>query len=320
MQCQACNSQQFEVLESHLDDALPFSLRKCLNCGLFETGDLLVTSSSLPYRRFNNPLEIVLKFARLWRAFLINLKFRAIVGELNVFDYGCGRGEFINFLKKKGWKTLGCEVNERSALEAKSLGLEVLFPKNEGEIVLLRYPKNSISLITAIHVLEHLGNPKDFLFASRESLSKNGYLLIEVPNILSLQSQISGLRWVHLDVINHRFHFSLNSLINLLDESGLVIESVRMFSIQYGVFGMIDTLSIQLLRGRESCWSRISKKGNYLINILTLLEISVLFFPAFVLEAFACYKKRGGVLRIVAKNANIESNSFDRTSSINAKL
>lgn len=101
-------------------------------------------------------------------------------------DLGCGRGEWLELLKEEGIAAKGIDLNALQIEEAKGMGLDV---ENRDAIrVLQEAENNSISVITAHHVIEHLEFTKTAWIA-REAirvLAPGGILIFETPNVRNM--------------------------------------------------------------------------------------------------------------------------------------
>jgi SAM-dependent methyltransferase len=78
-------------------------------------------------------------------------------------------------------------------------------------------PLQKFDLITAIHVLEHVSNPQEYIKKMAGLLDKNGYLVVEVP---------SGEGGRGSPDLAHLYHFETEVLQNLLKQAGLRIEEI----------------------------------------------------------------------------------------------
>jgi len=99
-----------------------------------------------------------------------------------VIDIGCGKGEWLKLLKENGIEAVGVEINSLNANMLKKEGFEIY---EEDALSFLKKQKdNSIDVITAFHVIEHL--PFEyllkFLFEIHKVLKPNGKLILETPN------------------------------------------------------------------------------------------------------------------------------------------
>ena len=99
--------------------------------------------------------------------------FRNLIENKRLLDFGCGNGGFLLQSKSIASDLAGVELEKRI--------------QKYWQNRLLIYPTiNNINseydLITAFHVLEHLSDPIKIIRELSELLSKNGMILIEVPN------------------------------------------------------------------------------------------------------------------------------------------
>ena len=107
-------------------------------------------------------------------------------------DLGAGRGEWVEFLKNRGFNAYGVDVNEELADAAAAIGVEV---RIEDIVSHLRsLGPNTAGLISMFHVAEHL----DFevltsvIRAASLALNHGGVLLIETPNPTNLRVGAAG--------------------------------------------------------------------------------------------------------------------------------
>jgi len=67
------------------------------------------------------------------------------------------------------------------------------------------------------HVLEHVENPQKILdHIKNHILDKNGYLIIQVPNYMSIERYVFGSKWFSFDVPRHLWQFNETALENML--------------------------------------------------------------------------------------------------------
>lgn len=118
-------------------------------------------------------------------------------------DIGCGSG---HLLRGVGAKTkVGVETDE-ARVEVKDLKL---YPEIDS------VSQKSFDLVTAIHVLEHVSKPLNFLKKMAKFVGKDGYLIIEVP---TWKSPGGPLRLAHL------YHFEPDVLRFMCKQVGLRVE------------------------------------------------------------------------------------------------
>lgn len=227
---------------------------------------------------------------------LLNLKNLSICDPINLLDFGSGKGLFLNFANKLGFVTKGVETSLPRANYAREIFNLEISTNNYSEGLIF---KSKFDVITILHVLEHLTNPKDLLDELLSSnLNHNGIAVIEVPNFDSWQSKWGAKYWIHLDIPRHISHFTPNYLKRQLPNNFEVIKE-EYFSLHLGIIGMI-----------QSIWSWFGYKGFLIADLKNKKTISLLFkitltLPiAFLLEGLASLFKKGGVVRIYARKLN----------------
>jgi 2-polyprenyl-3-methyl-5-hydroxy-6-metoxy-1,4-benzoquinol methylase len=99
-------------------------------------------------------------------------------------DIGSRDGTILRVLRDAGWQATGYEADPRFTPFAKEhLGVTIrptLFATETTE-------PNSLDLVTALHVIEHVSEPLVLLAAIRRALRPTGYLFVETPNLRYIQ-------------------------------------------------------------------------------------------------------------------------------------
>jgi 2-polyprenyl-3-methyl-5-hydroxy-6-metoxy-1,4-benzoquinol methylase len=107
-------------------------------------------------------------------------------------DLGCGRGEWLSLLLDEGIKARGIDCNVSLLRECQSKNLLV----EEGDALgkLNEQPDQSLSFITAFHLIEHLDFQTQFSFVRNafRVLRAGGVLLFETPNVQNIDVGASG--------------------------------------------------------------------------------------------------------------------------------
>lgn len=135
-------------------------------------------------------------YERLWKHRALELLARhAEVRGLDVLDYGCGRGEALELFGARGAKVLGVDPDPVCVSLASNFGRAELLNGNDP---LTMFNPGDFDLVIALHVLEHVENPKQTLTALRCLARK--FVLVAVPNLRKLEALFK--RSIDLDTIN----------------------------------------------------------------------------------------------------------------------
>lgn len=99
-----------------------------------------------------------------------------------ILDLGCGRGEWLNLLKKNDYTAIGVDIDSSMISECKGFGLEVL---QENAISFIENcDLESYKAITCFHLIQYL-NLSDLIAIFQHALNAlidGGVFLIESPN------------------------------------------------------------------------------------------------------------------------------------------
>ena len=257
-------------------------------------------------KKFNFLIELIVLFFRYLRSLFCYRLFNK--KDIKLLDVGCGRGQFIYLMKKKGWFVYGTETSSTSAIAAKKrVGDDaILINKDLNELENIDI---SFDIISLWHVLEHLNEPKKVVNLIDKKLVHKGYVVVEVPNFNSFQHLINKNNWIHLDCPRHVTHFTKEGLINFFGNKKFKIIKSSTLSFEFGFYGMLQSLLnffvpvpnylFFLLRKKNAKVSGIPFMKNYLSLFLTLVLFLPLLIISVIFEFIAIILKKGGILRIV---------------------
>ncbi len=267
-------------------------------------GDLALLYRGGAYRtpggqRFPAPVEFIVSFFRGRRKARVERYARA--GTL--LDVGCGRGLFLDRMRRGGWLVHGTEYDDDSALGAReTYGLDVRCG-NPGEA---GFPPGSFDVVTMSHVLEHLPQPAEALGQCRRLLRPGGLLVVAVPNLSSLQARAGKGDWFHLDPPHHLFHFTEEGLLALLERQRFRIRNVRRFDLEYDPYGWLQTVLNRACRSRNALFDRLRAGGcvppppprDVAISLLLAPVLAPLSLVLSLLDSFLL--RRGGTVEVFA--------------------
>jgi SAM-dependent methyltransferase len=139
-----------------------------------------------------------------------------------LLDVGCGDGDFLLLMRRRGWDVRGCDTSPAAIGRARGRGVDV----QQGSVATAAFPDAFFDAVTLWHVLEHLADPVSELNEVARILKPDGVLAIEVPNAGSPTFRLCGSRWFPLDVPRHLMHFTRTSITELLRRCGFEIVSL----------------------------------------------------------------------------------------------
>ncbi len=143
-----------------------------------------------------------------WKHRLIRRRLRP--GRL--LDIGCGTGEFVLFMRERGWDAAGMEPSAPARA----------FLQRRGAPVFADIPEQgAYDLVTMWHSLEHIPDLGRAAAKAAGLVAESGLLVIAVPNIDSADFRAYGPCWVALDAPRHLHHFRVSDLDRLFAPHGL---------------------------------------------------------------------------------------------------
>ncbi|MGL5890097.1 MAG: class I SAM-dependent methyltransferase, partial [Bacteroidia bacterium] len=144
----------------------------------------------------------------------------------NILDIGCGEGDFLVLLQKRGHTNLsGIDTTEASVNRCRQKGLAVTNSRIE------TYSGGPFQAITAFHCLEHVDDPKAFITESMRLLAPGGKLYIATP----YSPQVSEMFWYHPlnNPPHHMLRLNQQSYQRLAAETGTKAEFINFQNASY---------------------------------------------------------------------------------------
>jgi hypothetical protein len=223
-QCILCGKTESELFDQRAIHGYTVTNRLCSNCGLVYqsprmSDDELAAFYRREYRQLYQgsegptPKDLAVQEQRA-ESLLAFTKMQ--VDELSHhLDVGCSAGLLLlRFQDGYGCQAVGIEPGDTYRAYAEEHGLRV-YETLEG---LGDELQNRFELISIVHVLEHLPSPVDYLSTLRKKwLSRNGYLLVEVPNLYSHESF----------EVAHLVSYSPHTLTQTLQQAGFEVTALE---------------------------------------------------------------------------------------------
>ena len=249
-QCPVCQSQTFEVYLTVRDYTVSqeqFKIVTCKKCGFRFTnprpdseaiGEYYKAESYISHTNTSKGLiskiyQEVRKFTLKGKLNLIN---RLSPQKGKLLDVGCGTGMFLNVARENGWKVNGIEPDAGArAIAEKTNQIKI---SNE---ILSSFQQETFEVISLWHVLEHIHQLNETIEWLKARLSKDGSLIIAVPNHESKDAKIYQEQWAAYDVPRHLYHFSQNSIKELFAKHGFVLKETLAMKFDSFYVSMLST-------------------------------------------------------------------------------
>lgn len=190
-------------------------------------------------------------------------------------DVGCGEGFALSFFEQRGYQVKGLDYSSAGIKQHHPELLDKLvegdvFKSLQNELEL----KNKYEIIWLQNVLEHVLEPVDLLEDLKGLLSKNGVLVITVPNDFSeLQtyalnnSYVDSEYWVAIP--DHISYFNTLNINEIIEKTGWkMLDKLADFPIDWFIFNNHSNYIKNKSVGKEGHFARltieslISKNGS----------------------------------------------------------
>jgi 2-polyprenyl-3-methyl-5-hydroxy-6-metoxy-1,4-benzoquinol methylase len=277
--CPICGKENFEKYINCIDNTVSkenFDIVACKNCSFKFTNprpneeEIRKYYKSETYISHTNTKKgLVAKLYQLVRKQTLKNKLKLLnklkKNKGSILDVGCGTGMFLEICKNDGWNIEGIEPDE----DARKIAEKQLGRTLESNI-LNSLKEKSFDIITMWHVLEHIHKLNETIKWVNKRLNPNGYLIIAVPNYKSKDAQIYQENWAAYDLPRHLYHFSKESLkelmqkndFEILDRRPMYFDSfyVSMLSTKYK-YGKVNYIESILSGIKSNLWAKENDKN-----------------------------------------------------------
>lgn len=284
--CILCNTDQLKLIKE-IGNA---KILECKSCKLASTELKIskMTENQNPETDYYNLEKYILQKNQQKRKFTYIIKIlKKFAKSGDILDVGAGFGLFDSLLMENG--------NYKMDLIEPDLPL--YFIKGQKEKVqvyktnyqhFLSKNKKMFDCILFLDSLEHFNNPNQILKKTKKILSRNGLIIINLPNYKSIMAKICKY-WSWWMIEDHKFHFSPDSIEKVLEKNGF--EMIYLTSYE----GFSDF--------KKNLDGNFTNIKNSVKRKLIKLIFYMFFFPCYVtFRKFLWFFKYGGLLLVVARN------------------
>jgi 2-polyprenyl-3-methyl-5-hydroxy-6-metoxy-1,4-benzoquinol methylase len=213
--CQLCSTTESQLIASiDAKSKEELELALCKECGLVQqknipTNDELKIYYSHNYRQdykktYSPKIKYVRRAGIAAKSRISFLKDVIDLTNKKLLDIGAGGGEFVYLASINGFNATGIEPNEGYSEFAKNE-----YSTEIRTMMLDDIESASADIVTLFHVFEHMANPKSVMSKIYKILNDDGYLFVEVPNILQKDASPHNIYFKA-----HLFYYSRHTLIS----------------------------------------------------------------------------------------------------------
>ncbi|MBE0639304.1 MAG: class I SAM-dependent methyltransferase [Bacteroidales bacterium] len=232
--CPVCDNDQFQLFKKIVDHFLTkeeFQVVQCNNCGFLFTNPRPAQSEISRYYQSDeyishnkNKVGWLSSVYNIVRNISLYRKYKLIAKHKTaskILDIGCGTGDFLHFMKKKGWEVTGIEpADSPRGFALQNYNIDVFDEKE-----LPHLPFGNFDVITLWHVLEHVPDLNLLIKQIKNLLKSDGLLVVALPNHESWDAGHYQTFWAAWDVPRHFYHFSKKTFSLIIKNHQLKIIS-----------------------------------------------------------------------------------------------
>ncbi len=206
-----------------------------------------------------------MSFAKNYHRWILD-EFREFIGK-NVAEVGAGTGNFSEFLIDSGIENLAAfepSENMFSQLSEKFKSNKKVSCKNSYFEDQSHLYNNVFDSIMYINVLEHIENDSEALKHAHQSLRPNGHLLIFVPALKFLFSELDKK-------VGHFRRYTKGELENVITSSGFNMKTIKYVDIA----GIIPWYIAFVLLKKTTTTSNVSAYDKLIVPIMKKIELNI---------------------------------------------
>ena len=171
--------------------------------------------------------------------------------KARLLDVGCGTGFFLDVEKQYCNHVEGIETSKAIAKYAfEKRGLKI----HTADLLGFK-PNYAFDIISMFDVIEHVGNPFEFLLAAKKLLNRGGIIMIFTPNYVSLAFDILGTKSNLYCPTEHLLFFSkptveyiaekLSMNLSMFETKGMDIFDIMAFERDINKIDIVNSLIVQ---------------------------------------------------------------------------
>lgn len=226
-QCPLCFSTKKVKYNIKDDKVFNIDAFSCLSCGLIYMNKFVSEDSlEILYNSYNSNRDFENSDLKEKRKIMYSLdydylkKYIYIEGEMNVLDFGCGEGDFLNYFVN--CNKHGVEIDNNAIKRGHCKYSDISFYK---EYIELGESYNSyFDLIIFRGTIQYVSDLASISKFCNDKVKQGGYIVfLATPNSESILANLQKEDWSLYNSIEHRYCFSKKQLEMLLGEKFSVV-------------------------------------------------------------------------------------------------
>ncbi len=274
--CNMCGSDDTELYHKerliYFDQELDFQIVRCSNCSLVYTNPRLADYNALylcdeSYTDQSSDEHASAKSNVFAGAMDQIEKYHRAMADVNerplLLDVGCGSGHFMEMAKARGYRVSGIEPSKRCVeYIEKNFDLPVV----NANIMDADVPAESVDVITAWDVIEHVDDPKAMLGRCAQWLRPGGVMALRFPSA-SFQkikgvvlNQILRTKHPAFGATMHLYFFNEDTFTQMANSVGLEIVAVKTTPMEMNAGSMMINVAKKCVGVTLSAMETISRR------------------------------------------------------------
>lgn len=274
--CLLCSNKNLKLLKI----IKKIDIYECERCKLGISSNILGNKKKL----YNFPSYKKDEKKHIWKFRKVIRILKRFLKKGKIIEVGAGYGLFSNLLSRENSFRIELIEPNLSTNYLKNKGIKIYKTTYER---FLTKNKVKYDLVVFLDVLEHFANPKEILNETKKILKRRGFILIVLPNYKSAMAKICK-RWSWWMVEDHYFHFSPQSMREILRQTGFNMRYMTSFE------SFVD-----LKKNLDGNFSDV--KNFILRKLLKLISMYPFLLFYLLIRSFIWKLRFGGLLFTVAQ-------------------
>jgi len=265
--CPVCQKgNEFKFIQDYQNKDGKFSLYECNYCKV-QFWQPFKSLNSYQYNKEYIGGRMKKPKLKNWHKRFLQL-YKNLLNRMKILDIGCGTGEFLFELQKRGYEVWGVDFSKNAIETAqKYFALKNVYTMSFNEF----FKKKDLpqfDIITFFEIIEHLDNPLEFIQNVKRLLKPNGKIILSTPWRERLLPSLNI--WDYPSF--HLTRWNEKAISNFFQKINFEISHIDYFDVNFSFFyQIVISKSRTGLMGKIKNFSRSRPKSKIFIKIINFL-------------------------------------------------